>query len=230
MFINIVIPARNGSKGIKNKNLAKVGNVPLFERSINHAIELSKYFSLKIWLSTDIPSLFNYQNDFKDLIICKRDKNLCGDQVLTYDVILNLITSYSIPKEEFLVLFQPTTPFRDLLEVRDAIISLEENDYFKSLVSLSDVGGNHPFRMKKINKEGEIFDFTDQGYENMIPRQSLPKVYIRSGSFYISRVSSILKNGTLLPKPCKGVIHNEYKYAINIDSEVDLILANSFNM
>ena len=229
MFINIVIPARNGSKGIKNKNLAEVGNVSLFQRSINHAIQLSKYFPLKIWLSTDIPSLLNYQNDFKNLFICKRDENLCGDKVLTFDVISNLINTYSIPKEEILVLFQPTTPFRDLIEVQNAIIDLKESDYFKSVVSLSDVGGNHPFRMKKINKNGEIFDFTDQGYENMIPRQSLPKVYIRSGSFYISRVSSILESASLLPKPCKGVIHNNFKYSINIDSEIDLLLANSFN-
>ena len=48
MNINVIIPARKGSKGIKNKNLACVNNIPLFERSINHAIELNKDFPLKI--------------------------------------------------------------------------------------------------------------------------------------------------------------------------------------
>tara|TARA_S200000501_G_scaffold100590_1_gene94117 strand:+ start:4932 stop:5624 length:693 start_codon:yes stop_codon:yes gene_type:complete len=229
MFVNIIIPARNGSKGIKNKNLEKVGGLPLFERSINHAIKLSKFFSLKIWISTDIPSLFNYKNSFKNLVIHKRDKKLCGDKSLTYDVILNLINIYSIPKEEFIVLFQPTTPFRDPLEVRNAINSLEKESSFNSVVSLSDVCGNHPYRMKKITKENEIIDFMGQDFENMMPRQSLPKVYIRSGSFYISRVSSIIKDNSLLPKPCKGIVHKEQKYAINIDSEIDLLIANKFN-
>ena len=125
------------------------------------------------------------------------------------DKSLDIIKKYSIPENELIILFQPTSPFRKIKEICEAIKLLNKNDYFKSAVSLISVEGNHPFRMKRLNKENETFDFIDQGFENMMPRQSLPKVYIRSGNFYISFVSSIKKEGNLLPKPCKGIIHND---------------------
>ena len=82
--------------------------------------------------------------------------------------------------------------------------------------------------MKRLTLNGETIDYVDQGFENMLPRQKLPKVYIRSGSFYISKVSDILQKCNLLPKPCKGIVHKEEKYSINIDDLNDLIIANNF--
>ena len=46
-----LIPARSGSKGIKNKNILKIANKSLIEISIEHCLK-AKIFS-KILLSTD---------------------------------------------------------------------------------------------------------------------------------------------------------------------------------
>ena len=68
---------------------------------------------------------------------------------------------------------------------------------YNSILSISDVGGNHPFRMKRI-EGGSLVNFIDQGFEDMRPRQTLPKVYIRSGSIYLSSVKSILASHSLV--------------------------------
>ena len=229
MVTNIIIPARDGSKGIKQKNLALIGGIPLFQRSINHALALGKYLPIKVWITTDIGFILNSKIENDNIVFHKRPKNLCGDKILTYDVVLDLIDSYRIPEEELIILFQPTTPFRDELEVLGAIKDLENQAYFKSAVSLNDVGGNHPFRMKRLNKTGETIDYIDQGFENMLPRQQLPKVYIRSGSFYIAKVKHIKSAETLLPKPTKGVIHKDSKMVVNIDNPIDLVIANELS-
>ena len=47
----ILIPARSGSKGIKNKNLRKINNTPLIEYTFKLANKLNKFGD--IILSTD---------------------------------------------------------------------------------------------------------------------------------------------------------------------------------
>ena len=52
-----LIPARGGSKGIKNKNLVKINNKPIVDIAIDYAIS-SKLFS-KIILSSDNKKILN---------------------------------------------------------------------------------------------------------------------------------------------------------------------------
>lgn len=47
----IIIPARGGSKRIKNKNLIKIGNLSLIEKTIIHA--LNSAFKEHVYISTD---------------------------------------------------------------------------------------------------------------------------------------------------------------------------------
>jgi CMP-N-acetylneuraminic acid synthetase len=52
-----IIPARSGSKGIKKKNLKKIGNLSLFEIAIKNS-KNSKYLD-KIIVTTDDPKILN---------------------------------------------------------------------------------------------------------------------------------------------------------------------------
>ena len=119
MRLNIIIPARKGSKGLKNKNISLVDDLPLYQHSINHALRLKNvYPNLKIWVSTNIPEILNSSNKENDVYFHERSEELSGDKVLTYDVILNIIETYSFKEDEIVLLFQPTTPFRDINEVK----------------------------------------------------------------------------------------------------------------
>ena len=126
---------------------------------------------------------------------------------------------------DIMLLFQPTSPFRNKREIIDALNTLLNDNKWKSAVSLSSVESNHPFRMKRLTFDGECIDFIDQGFEDMRPRQKLTKVYIRSGNFYMAYIDAILDENTLLPKPTKGVVHTEMIHSINIDDIYDLYVA-----
>jgi len=64
MNVLAIIPARSGSKGIKNKNIKKINNITLIERAYIVA-KKSKIFD-KIIISTDSPK---YQNLMKKKIL-----------------------------------------------------------------------------------------------------------------------------------------------------------------
>ena len=149
-----------------------------------------------------------------------------GGKVLTIDVVKDLIKTKNLPRDEIALLLQPTSPFRNIEELNFAIDSLINEKKWNSIVSLSEVEGYHPFRMKRLTSEMECIDFIDQGFEDMRPRQNLPKVFIRSGNFYISFIEKLLESNSLLPKPTKGICHSNSNNGVNIDNKNDLYLAN----
>ena len=87
---------------------------------------------------------------------------------------------------------------------KKAIKSLNRN-LFDSVVSVSEVGPHHPYRMK-IFKNKYLKNFMHFKNENMQPRQKLPKIYIRSGSFYLIKRDAFLKYNSLVGRKCKGII------------------------
>jgi hypothetical protein len=107
--------------------------------------------------------------------------------------------------------------------IKEAIDMFLSNDC-DSVVSVASVNGNHPFRMKKLINN-QLINFIDQGFWDMRPRQELPEVYIRNGAIYLINKDQLLKQKQLIGNKCLGYIMND-KDSINIDSEIDLILAD----
>ena len=58
----------------------------------------------------------------------------------------------------------------------------------------------------------------------MRPRQTLPKVYRRAGSIYVSRRGYVMQSNSLVGEPCLGVLVPPHT-AVDIDSPLDLELA-----
>jgi len=121
------------------------------------------------------------------------------------------------------VLLQPTTPLRTAKDIDDGI-GLLGSSGADSVVSVVDVGANHPYRMKRIEADGRLVNFVDQGFEDMRPRQELPRVYIRSGDLYISTRRVVMEQNTLVGRNCRAVIVPDDR-AVNIDTPLDLMRA-----
>lgn len=228
MKILAVIPARGGSKGIKNKNLKYVGKKKLLEIAICEAKKVKKIN--KLIVSTDSIKIANEANKHGAEIPFLRPKKLASDNSLSVDVIIHAINYFKKKDKtefDYVIMLQPTAPFRKSVHIKKAIDILIKNKNFDSLVSVVDVEGIHPYRMKKIIGN-RMVNYVDQGFWNMKPRQALPKVFIRNGCIYFIKVKTLLKNHSLIGNYCYA-LEMKKNESINIDNMNDLKLANIIN-
>ena len=49
--------------------------------------------------------------------------------------------------------------------------------------------------MKLVHND-RLYNYVDTGYEDMRPRQELPKVYIRNGAVYLAKIEDVLSLST----------------------------------
>ena len=73
----------------------------------------------------------------------------------------------------------------------------------------------------KVFKSKYLVNLIKQKKENMIPRQSLPKIYLRSGSIYLFERDVLMKSNSIVGKKCYGMILRG-KETINIDTKDQL--------
>tara|TARA_B100000795_G_C22800481_1_gene441627 strand:+ start:1224 stop:1928 length:705 start_codon:yes stop_codon:yes gene_type:complete len=215
-----IIPARAGSKGIKNKNLVKIKNKPLIQHTIDVAKKISKYCEIVVSTDSEVIKKISIKNKLNFFGL--RPKKLSGDKILTKDVVLYEVKKVEkkLKKKFFgILLLQPTSPIRDYKKLIKSIRILDKKKY-NSIVSISNVGANHPFRMKKVIN-GYLKNFMNFKEENMTPRQDLPKIYIRSGSFYLIERNYFFKNNSLVGDKCFGFKLKGLETS-NIDSVNDL--------
>ena len=93
MKIVSIIPARSGSKRLKNKNISRLGDKPL----INHILEKLVHIKVisKIIISTDYPQIDKFiKKKNKKIIIEKRPKELASDKSTALDVVKSIMKKY----------------------------------------------------------------------------------------------------------------------------------------
>ena len=209
-----LIPARAGSKGIKNKNLKKINNKSLTELAIDVA-KKSKIFD-KIILSSDSKKILRLA--IKNKIISHlRSKNLSSDKSNILDTILNIKEKFQFKKNFYLFILEPTSPLRKVSQIKQAnrMILKKKLDSFctftESMVS--------PFRIWKM--ENRILKPL-LNKRVWVPRQTYKKHYQAVGNI-------IALNLTKFNKKNKKILFGKIGYkilkkieSIDIDSLDDL--------
>lgn len=220
----IIIPARSGSRGVLDKNMKVIGGLSLIERTVKSVINLIEFDNIDVCFSSDSEKYLDHvRNISNKIILRKRSKLLSSSTALTIDVVKDAIDHLGKNFYENVLLLQVTTPFRKIKHIRESLKKFNKNDY-ESLVSIVNVEGYHPLRMKVISDD-IVVNYIDQGFENMIPRQELPPVYIRNGAIYVTKCQNIYKNNSMLSGKT-GYYEMQSIESINIDSELDLQFAN----
>jgi len=215
MRILAIVPARCGSKGFPNKNIAKIKDKTLLELAINVGNDCDIVDD--VYISTDCIEYENIAKKAGAKSLGLRSENLANDTAKSIDVVVDLITKLD-NKYDYLVLLQPTSPLRTPSDIQN-MINLLENNKADACVSVVKIDEPHPYKLKSIDDKGYVKPFLDDTTSE-IPRQLLPEVYALNGSIYITKVKTILEDKTFLPK--KTVPHIMYTN-INIDSEEDFI-------
>jgi CMP-N-acetylneuraminic acid synthetase len=222
MKILSIIPARSGSKGIKNKNMTKFLGQPL----IKHTIEFSKKLpNTTTFVSTDSLKILRYAQKNNIKFDYLRPKKLSKDNSNIIDAISHAL-EWFLNKNiyfDYLLLLQPTSPLRDLSEIKK-IIRLTKKKKFNSVVTGTEMQ-EHPYECVVINRKKWKYLYKSK-HKNQYLRQHYDKIfYFIDGSFYLVRVNFFLKNKILISKKHTFIYKSQFRKQIDINSYQDLKIA-----
>ena len=194
------IPARKGSVGLSNKNLQKISELSLLDRTIEFVKSLN--FFEQIIVTTDYS-----EDEYNSKDVCNRNrpKELATSLATMVDVLLDVIAEYKLKNDDFIVLFQPTSPFRikkdvervlDLLEDYDSVITVKELDINLSLIV-------QPFNSTTLKQKEVKAEETNRQHQELqyYPNGNLFGVrvgsFVQTQSFYGGKLGYLLQEGKL---------------------------------
>jgi len=220
-----VVPARGGSKGILNKNIVDIGGNPLIKYTIDAA--LGSEMLTHCVVSTDSDVIADVAKSCGALVPFKRPKHLSDDKALSLPVMQHAVEFMEAEQGyqyDLVIMLQPTTPLRQTKDIDNAIKLLFDTNA-DSVISVVEVEGHHPLRMKRV-VDGRLINYIDQGHEDMRPRQELPPVYIRNGAIYATMRDILMDKDSFTGSDSRAYIMSD-ESSVNIDTLKDLILAQS---
>jgi CMP-N,N'-diacetyllegionaminic acid synthase len=224
MRVLAVIPARGGSKGIPRKNIVDLGGLPLVAHVIGAAQQAESFADVVV--STEDAGIADVARGHGAEAPFLRPMDLAKDDTPSMPVVQHAVREMEklrgVPYDA-VTLIQCTSPFTRACDLAEAIGKLAQGNC-DSVVTVVEEQSKHPFRIKRIIGEDTLVNFIDQGFEDMRPRQSLPKVYRRAGGCYASLRHVVMDQNTLVGVHVRAVVVPEWT-AIDVDSPIDLELA-----
>ena len=210
-----LIMARGGSKGIPRKNIKILGNIPLIWYSIDFARNfVSDEF---ICVSTDSEDIKKVVEDHGLIVPFIRPSELAADDSSSYDVELHAINYFERKGVYFkkLIVLQPTSPFRVVEHLKEALNLFSED--IDMVVSVNESEANPYYNLFEENINGFL---TKSKEGNFIRRQDCVPVYQYNGSIYIVNIESL----KLMPESdfqrVKKYVMPDYQ-SVDLDTEID---------
>ena len=213
-----VIPARGGSKAIKNKNITELAGRPLLQWTIE-AAEKSRYID-RFVLSSDDPQIQIVAESLGCEVPFTRAAHLATDEASTIDVLLDALER--VNGFDVVVLLQPTSPFRTAKDI-DSCLELMIRHGAPAAVSLCAVQ-DHPALVFKFQNDEKITPFLSIPPNQSLRRQDLPAAFKLNGAVYIANIPWLIKNRTFTATESVGYIMPDSR-SIDIDDAQDLSLA-----
>lgn len=223
----IIIPARGGSKGIKNKNIVDVCGNPLIFYTINPALKIEKNGIIdKVIISTDSEKIAKISSKLGADVPFLRPKSISGDKAKSIDFILHAINHYGGKGifYDYIVLLQPTSPLRSYEDIKGSI-ELFLNNKEDSLISVC--------KENRVDETELYYKKNDSGiplspnHNKGIRRQDLKDLFIRNAAIYITSIEYLKKERKIISNnPLLFEMPRER--SIDIDSENDLKMLRNF--
>lgn len=210
-----IIPARSGSKGLKDKNIKLLNGIPLLAHSVIQAKESSVVDY--IFLSTDSVKYKNIGLEYGAEVPYLRPKELATDTSQANDYIINALL-YFKDKFDYFILLQPTSPLRCAKDIENVFMLAVDNDY-SSVVSVCKA--DHPIEYyNTLDENMSMYNFIGDNKN----RQDLKQYYRVNGAIYLCKCNEFLKDRTFYGVNSKAYIMDR-KFSVDIDNDFDFSLA-----
>mgnify|MGYP001263041908 CR=1 FL=1 len=216
-----LIPARQGSDRIKNKNLKKLCKKPLLYWTLVSAIK-SKYID-EIYVSSDSKKILNYSKKLNVNTI-KRPKKFSNSFATRKHVINHTLNNLKKNNKSFdyLIYLQPTSPLRNKLHIDNALRVV----FKKKSLGLVSVKKEMDVSLWAFNIKSKKILRDNAKNKNFKKRsQDLKKIYIPNGAIFIFNLNK-LKNKNQFNAPIGFEIYEMDKISsIDVDDEFDFKFA-----
>ncbi len=216
MNVLIVIPARGGSKGIPYKNIKPLNGKPL----IFYSIDVARQFTSdeNICVTTDDDKIIEVVANYGLKVPFKRPDYLATDHCGSNEVIQHAYQFYEQQGIHYdaILLLQPTSPFRKVGFLKEAVELYDESIDMVTSVKLSSC--NPYYDGFEENEEGLLS--ISKGDGTIERRQDAPSVWQQNGSIYVINPKSLMEKGMSHFTKIRKFAMTEL-YSVDIDNPFD---------
>lgn len=210
-----IIPARAGSKRLKEKNFLKYKNKMLIEYTIQSAIacNIFKY----IVISSDYKKINSLKKKYKKIEILKRPKELKGGKSTVNQVCLDLLKRNKHYAEcDYICILYPTAILRSSKDIYNAFKKFIQK---KANFLMGIKEASIPFKILKLKNEKLTRYFKNQNPLTKSNKYS-NQFFIDNGSMYFAKMSKYMKYKNFYENGLIGYKMDDLK-SIDIDYKKD---------
>lgn len=220
MEVLVVIPARGGSKGIPYKNIKPLNGKPL----ICYSIDVARQFTTddNICVTTDDDKIIEVVENYGLKVPFKRPDYLATDTCGSNEVIQHAWQFFADNGKRYdaVLLLQPTSPFRKVEFLKEAVALYDDGIDMVTSVKLSSC--NPYYDGFEENEEGLLT--ISKGDGTIERRQDAPSVWQQNGSIYVINAKSLMGKGMGAFNRIKKYAMPEI-YSVDIDNMLDWKMA-----
>ncbi len=193
-----LIPARSGSKRIKDKNIKKLNGHPLIAYTISATFQTGVFDNVVV--STDSAQYANIAK-YYGADVYMRPLKYAGDNSPDIEWVIHTLDSLRENGEiyDLFSILRPTSPFRMPETIKKALnIFLKEKD--PDSIRAVEVCSQHPAKMWYVKKK--MMTPVLVGDNNGVPWHScqfssLPDIYVQNASLEIAKTSNVLNKNSI---------------------------------
>lgn len=213
-----IIPARSGSKGLKDKNIIDLCGKPLIAYSIEAALETGLFDHVIV--STDSEHYAEIAQHYGAEVMM-RGEALSNDKATTFMVLEDILKNRLQESIDYFVLLQPTSPLRTSKHITEAIEKFESKiEHFDFLVSMKEA--EHAKVLVNPIDYDESLKYFDTDFSNY--RRQGYKDYSPNGAIFIAKPDSYLKQKHFFGAKALSYIMSA-EDSVDIDGALDLVVA-----
>lgn len=220
-----VIAAREGSKGLPGKNLARIGSYSLVQRAVMAAQESS--LITHICVSTDSEVIKKSVEEIGVKVPWLREAHLATDTASSVDVVLGALERETETMGSFdvVVLIEPTAPLRKSGDV-DSVIRMLLKDWSRADACVTVVAANfHPSAILSVDLETEFLTRYAHAFSEIKNRrQDGPQAYLPIGNCFAIKTQALKEGQTFYTDRLLPHVLDTFQ-GIEIDQAEDLSLA-----
>lgn len=213
-----IIPARSGSKGLRDKNIIDLCGKPLIAYTIEAAIQTKSFESVIV--STDSQYYAEISHQY-GADVMMRGETLSNDKATTYMVLEDILKNRLLNPIDYFVLLQPTSPLRTSTHIKEAMEKFESRYAdFNFLVSMKE--SEHAKVLVNPIDEDDSLKYFDTDFSNY--RRQGYKDYSPNGAIFIAKPEAYLKQKHFFGANSLAYVMNA-EDSVDIDHAIDLELA-----